>query len=117
MKQIVCITIAVLVTFLSCTREGKGIPDAVGGALPTNFIIVTDAGFSPSAAVAVNGSTFTFVNQSGSTIGLYSTDSIIINKQNIPANSSYVFVKDTVGVITYFKAGKPTLRGSIKLTP
>ncbi len=105
----------------SCGKEGEGMPEAQGGDLPTNYIILKDGKFSPSALTAVNGNSFTFVNYSGETAGIYSSDSIIINKQNIPANTSYYFKKDTAitapYTIIYRQAGKPNVTGSITLTP
>ncbi len=101
----------------ACGKEGKGIPEAQGGLLPTNYIIIKDGSFSPAANVGVRGSSFTFVNQSGSTKGVYSNDSIVINKPTIDNSSSYFFKKDTVGTINFFMAGKPSVVGSITLTP
>ena len=108
---------AVAFTFSSCERECSGCPDAAGGLLPTNYIIIKDSSFSPSSITAVNGSSFTFVNNTGSIKGIYSLDSIIINKPSIQTTSSYFFKKDTVGTIYYHMAGKPTVIGSITLTP
>ncbi len=101
----------------SCNKDNKGIPEAQGGLLPTNYIYIKDASFSPANITAVNGSSFTFVNQSGSAKGVYSIDSVVINKQGIADNTSVFFKKDTVGTINYFMAGKPTVFGSITLTP
>jgi hypothetical protein len=101
----------------ACNKEDKGIPEAQGGLLPTNYIIIKDASFSPNNVSAVRGSSFTFVNQSGVDKGIYSSDSVVINKQGIANNSSYFFKKDTVGTIYYFMTGKPTAVGSITLTP
>ena len=104
-------------TFSSCERECSGCSDAVGGLLPTNYIIIKDSAFSPSSITAVNGSSFTFVNNTGAIKGIYSLDSIIINKPTIQTTSSYFFKKDTVGTIYYHMAGKPSVVGSITLTP
>ncbi len=107
-----------LVTIIaSCNKEGKGVPEAQGGLLPTNYIIIKDGSFSPATNIAVRGSSFTFINQSGSTKGVYSNDSIVINKPTINNSSSYFFKKDTVGTINFFMAGKPSVVGSITLTP
>jgi hypothetical protein len=108
--------ILVVGTFLACSKEGAGIPEAQGGLLPTNYIIIKDSSFSPKDTTVVTGSSFTFVNQSASTKGIYSVDSVVINKQGLLSNTSYFFKKDTVGTIYYFMAGKPTVRGSITLT-
>ena len=105
----------------ACSKEGEGMPEAQGGGLPTNYIILKDGKFSPSALTAVNGNSFTFVNYSGETAGIYSSDSIIMNKQNIAVNTSYYFKKDTSitspYTIIYRQAGKPNVTGSITLTP
>lgn len=105
----------------ACSKEGKGMPEAQGGGLPTNYIILKDGKFSPSALTAVNGNSFTFVNYSGETAGIYSSDSMMINKQNIAVNTSYFFKKDTSitspYTIIYRQAGKPNVTGSITLTP
>ena len=103
--------------FISCNKDGSGQPEPVGGALPTNYIIVNDSTFSPSSVTVVNGSSITFVNRSGTAIGIYSSDSIVINKQNILMNTSYFFKKDTVDTINFKMAGKPSASGSITFTP
>ena len=101
--------------FLSCSKDGQ--PEPVGGDLPTNFIIISDAAFSPASLTIVNGSSITFVNRSGAAKGIYSSDSVVINKQNILDNTSYFLQKDTVGTIFYRMAGKPSVSGSITFTP
>ena len=103
--------------FISCNKDGSGQPEPVGGALPTNYIIVNDSTFSPNSVPVVNGSSITFVNRSGTAKGIYSSDSIVINKQNILMNTSYFFKKDTVGTINFKMAGKPSASGSITFTP
>jgi hypothetical protein len=69
------------------------------------------------SVTAVRNSTFTFVNLSGSAKGIYSSDSVAINKQNIADNSSYIYSKDTLGTIIYRMAGRPSVSGSITITP
>lgn len=102
---------------ISCGKDGAGQPVDVGGDLPTNYIIISDGAFSPSSVTVVNGSSITFVNRSGTAKGIYSFDSVIINKQGIADNTSYFFKKDTVGTIIFRMAGKPSATGSITLTP
>ena len=109
---LICFLSAVI---LSCNKGGM--PDAVGGDLPTNYIILNPAGFSPVSITAVRNSTFTFVNHSGVTAGIYSSDSMVINKQGIVNNTSFVFKKDTLGTIIYRLAGTPSISGSITITP
>ena len=106
-----------IIAGISCSKDGKGISEAAGGALPTNYIIINDGSFVPDSITAVRNSTFTFVNHSGSAKGIYSSDSIVINKQNIADNTSFIFTKDTVGLIIYRMAGKPSVTGSIKIIP
>ena len=101
--------------FISCSKDGQ--PEPVGGELPTNYIIISDGAFSPTSLTIVNGSSVTFVNRSGSAKGIYSSDSVVINKQNILDNTSYFFKKDTVGTIIFRMAGKPSASGSITYTP
>lgn len=105
----------------SCSKEGKGISEAQGGLLPSNYITIKASSFSPANITAVKGSSFTFVNQSGAAQGIYSYDSVFLNKQGIADNTSYYFKKDTASsgpvVIYYFMAGKPSVTGSITLTP
>jgi len=105
----------VMLGLMSCSKNGQ--PEPVGGELPTKYIIISDGTFSPKEDTAVNGTSFTFINRSGSTKGIYSLDSIIINKQGIADNTSYFFKKDTVGTIIFRMAGKPSASGSITLTP
>ena len=101
--------------FIACSKNGQ--PEPVGGELPTNFIIINDNAFSPASLTVVNGSSITFVNRSGTAKGIYSADSVVINKQNILDNTSYFFKKDTVGTIVFRMAGKPSVQGSINFTP
>jgi hypothetical protein len=121
MKYKFLIIILSAITITACNKEGKGIPEAQGGLLPSNYITIKASSFSPAAITAVKGSSFTFVNQSGAPQGIYSIDSVFLNKQGIADNTSYYFKKDTVSngavIIYYFMAGKPTVQGSITLTP
>ena len=103
--------------FISCNKDGAGQPEPVGGQLPTSYIIISDGAFSPTSVTVVNGSSITFVNRSGTSKGIYSSDSVVINKQNIVDNTSYFFKKDTVGTIVFRMAGKPSASGSITFTP
>ena len=103
--------------FISCGKDGAGQPEPVGGDLPTNYIIINDSAFSPNSITVVNGSSITFINRSGTLKGIYSSDSIAINKQNIAVNTSYFFKKDTVATINFRMAGKPSASGSITFTP
>ena len=109
------IVINLIFILLSCSKNGQ--PEPVGGELPTNYIIISDGAFSPDKLTVVNGSSVTFVNRSGTAKGIYSLDSIIINKQGIADNTSYFFKKDTVGTIIFRMAGKPSASGYITLTP
>ncbi|MFN0083603.1 MAG: hypothetical protein ACKVOM_13935 [Ferruginibacter sp.] len=108
-------TLFTVFVLISCGKDGQ--PEPVGGDLPTNYIIISDGAFSPKQDTAVNGTSFTFINRSGSVKGIYSLDSMVINKQGIADNSSYFFKKDTVGTIIYRMAGKPSVTGSITITP
>jgi hypothetical protein len=121
MKQYFYLLIFSIIVFSSCGKDNSGIPEAEGGLLPTNYIYIKDGSFTPNNITAVNGSSFTFVNQSSGTQGIYSLDSIFINKQGIEANKSYFFKKDTVRsspvTIYYFMAGKQNVNGSITITP
>jgi hypothetical protein len=121
MKHRLILIIFSAIVIFSCNKEGKGIPEAQGGLLPTNYITIKATSFSPATITAVKGSSFTFVNQSGAAQGIYSYDSVFLNKQGIADNTSYYFKKDTVsnGAVTiyYFMAGKPTVSGIIILTP
>ena len=107
--------LSVASVFISCSKDGQ--PEPVGGDLPTNYVIISDAAFSPASLTVVNGSSITFVNRSGAAKGIYSSDSVVINKQNILDNTSYFLKKDTVGTIFYRMAGKPSVSGSITFTP
>ncbi len=121
MKYKFLIIILSALIIAACNKEGKGIPEAEGGLLPSNYITIKANSFSPAAITAVKGSSFTFVNQSGAAQGIYSYDSVYLNKQGIADNTSYYFKKDTVSngsvTIYYFMAGKPSVTGSITLTP
>jgi plastocyanin len=117
MKKIYFAFVALAIFFCSCGKDNVGIPEAQGGLLPSNYIYIKDGKFTPNNMRAVNGSTFTFVNQSGATVGIYSFDSVVINKQGIADNTSYVYKKDTTGTIYYFLAGNQGIGGSITITP
>lgn len=105
------------VVLYSCAKNGKDLSEPAGGNLPTKYIIINSGSFDPVSVTAVRGNTFTFVNHSGAVVGVYSSDSTVINKQNIADNSSFVFSKDTTGMIIYRMAGKPSVTGSITITP
>lgn len=109
------VLLLLVIGFTACSKNGQ--PEPVGGQLPTRYIIISDGAFSPKEDTAVNGTSFTFINRSGSVKGIYSLDSMVINKQGIADNSSYFFKKDTVGTIIFRIAGKPSASGSITLTP
>ena len=111
------LNLSVVMSFISCNKDGAGQPGPVGGDLPTNYIIMSDGAFSPNSLTIVNGSSVTFLNRSGTAKGIYSSDSVVINKQNIADNTSYFFKKDTVGTIIFKMAGKPSVTGSITFTP
>jgi hypothetical protein len=121
MKYITAVLFVCSLTFVlsSCGKEGAGMPDPVGGDLPTHYIIFDGSSFSPVADTAVRNSTFTFVNHSGASMGIYSSDSIAINKQGIASNTSFICRTDTLGVrtIIYRLAGTPSISGSLTITP
>jgi hypothetical protein len=121
MKYSILLFFFITIFISACNKDNKGIPEAQGGLLPSNYITIKANSFSPSAITAVKGSSFTFVNQSGAAQGIYSYDSVFLNKQGIADNTSYYFKKDTVsnGAVTiyYFMAGKPAVTGSITLIP
>ncbi|MFC4263105.1 hypothetical protein ACFOWM_09460 [Ferruginibacter yonginensis] len=117
MKYVFLIATVGITFLLAACKKDSGLSPAVGGDLPTNYIIVSPAGFDPINIAAVRGSTFTFVNRTGNTIGIYSLDSLAINKQGIANNTSYIYKKDTLGTIIYRMAGFPSITGSITITP
>ncbi len=108
-------TLFTVIGLISCSKDGQ--PEPVGGDLPTNYIIMSDSAFTPNNITAVNGSTFTFVNRSSVARGIYSLDSVVINKQSIAVNTSFIFKKDTTATIIYRMAGRPSVSGSITITP
>ena len=112
-SSLICLLL-ITIGIISCSKNGQ--PAPVGGELPTNFIIISDTAFTPNNITAVNGSSFTFVNRSAIARGIYSLDSLVINKQNIAINTSFIFKKDTIGTIIYRMAGKPSITGSITIT-
>ncbi len=117
MKKYFYQLVIICVLFTACGKEGKGISEAVGGQLPTNYVYISDSTFNPRNTIVTNGNTITFVNQTSSTQGIYSSDSILINKQGIATTMTYLFKKDTVGTIYYKLAGKPNINGTITFTP
>jgi hypothetical protein len=119
MKTILrCLLFSLPVLVLTnCKKDCDGCSDAVGGELPTNYIIIKENSFSPTSVSAVNGSTFTFVNQSATSKGVLSLDSFLINQPNVAPNKSFVFKKDTVGTIYFELTGKPGVYGTIIQTP
>ena len=117
MNHLFILLLIVSLFFTSCNKDGAGQSVPIGGNLPTNYIIISDGAFSPNSITVVNGSSITFVNHSGVAKGIYSSDSVVINKQNIADNTSYFFKKDTVGTLIFRMAGKPSASGSITFTP
>ena len=102
---------------ISCGKANSGVPEAQGGLLPTNYVYIRDSGFIPKNTTVVNGNSITFVNQTSTSQGIYSIDSMFINKQGIAENTSYYFKKDKIGSISFFLAGKPATNGTITYTP
>lgn len=101
----------------ACGKGNAGISEAQGGLLPTNYIYINDSAFNPRNTIVTNGNSITFINQTSASQGIYSSDSIVINKQGIATNTSFYFKKDTVGIIYYKLAGKPSVNGTITYTP
>jgi hypothetical protein len=117
MNKIFLLFICTSIFICSCGKNNEGIAEAQGGQLPTNYIYFKNGKFSPTNTTAVNGSSFTFVNQTENAIGIYSSDSAVINKQGIAGNTSFIFKKDTTGTLIYFLAGNQNVNGTITLTP
>jgi plastocyanin len=110
--------IAILsILFTACGKDNKGISEAQGGLLPTNYIYISDSAFNPRNITVTNGNSITFVNQTTTAQGIYSSDSIFINKQGLASTMTFYFKKDTVGTIFYKLAGKPSVNGTITYTP
>lgn len=117
MKKYYFLFAIIVILFTACGKDNNGIADAQGGLLPTNYVYISDTAFTPKNTVVTNGNSITFVNQTTATQGIYSSDSIVINKQGIVANMTYFFKKDIVGTIFYKLAGKPSVNGTITFTP
>ena len=117
MKKYFYLLAVIIIILSSCGKDNNGIPEAQGGLLPSVYIYIKDNSFSPKDTSITNGNSIVFVNQTSNTQGLYSSDSIFINKQGIATNTSFFFKKDTVGTIYYFMAGKPGVNGTIRFTP
>ena len=93
MNHLFILLLIVSLFFTSCNKDSAGQSVPIGGNLPTNYIIISDGAFSPNSITVVNGSSITFVNHSGVAKGIYSSDSVVINKQNIADNASYFLKK------------------------
>ena len=117
MKKYFYLFTIITAVLLSCGKANSGLSEAQGGLLPTNYVFIRDSGFIPKNTTIVNGNSITFVNQTSAAQGIYSTDSMFINKQGIADNTSYYFKKDKVGFVSFFLAGKPAVNGSITYTP
>jgi hypothetical protein len=117
MKKYSFLIIVVIILFTACGKDNNGISEAKGGLLPTNYIYISDTAFNPRNTIVTNGNSITFVNQTAATQGIYSSDSLVINKQGIATTMTYFFKKDTVGTIYYKLAGKPSVNGSITFLP
>lgn len=99
----------------SCTKSSDFEPQ--GGDLPTNYVMVQDSGFSPSVLTVVSGSSVTFVNNTGISHTIRTTDSITIPPVTIPDRSSFRFKKDTFGTFSYYCETHPVATGIIIITP
>jgi hypothetical protein len=117
MKKYSFLIIVIIILFTACGKDNKGIAEAQGGLLPTNYIYISDSAFNPKNTIVTNGNSITFVNQTAASQGIYSSDSIFINKQGLATNLTFYFKKDTVGTIYYKLAGKPSVNGTITYLP
>lgn len=109
-------TILILSFFVSCSKTYEGAP-GVGGRLPSNFISIKDSAFTPAILTVATGSSITFVNNTVATKTIIGTDSTIIPRTLIEAGGSFLFIKNTSGFFDYHLADKPSVSGTINLTP
>ena len=105
-----------LLFFTGCIK-GHESYDTAGGNLPTNYVIIQPAAFSPSALTVSAGSTITFVNNDNAVHSIQTDDSTTIRGLSISAGASYIFKKDTSGVFNYHCGLHPSVKGTFILTP
>ena len=110
------ISLLIISTVYSCSQNDE-LFDAQGGTLPTNYILIKDAAFTPDVITVATGSSFTFVNETNDEHSIVSDDSSAILSGIIRVNSSYYYKKDTVGVIRYHCGQHPSVRGAITFRP
>ncbi len=90
---------------------------AVGGNLPTTYIIIKDSAFTPNQLSIVAGNNITFLNQTATAQTIISLDGITIPSTVIAAKESFVFKKDTTGTFFYKNANQPNATGRFTLRP
>jgi plastocyanin len=121
MRKILFSALSILilsVIFISCTKAEEDF-DAVGGELPSNYIIIqADGSFSPALITVASGSSITFVNNDIKPHNILSNDSTSIVTSVIPSKGFFKFKNDTlIGVFPYKCILDSTIKGTIVITP
>ena len=113
----ICLFFIIMIMFLPACIKGHEGYDSSGGNLPTNYIIINAASFSPSTLSVSAGSTITFVNSDNSVHSIRTLDSTTIRTNDLAPGTSFIFKKDTTGVFNYHCPHHPTVQGTFILTP
>lgn len=103
-------------TLISCIKGHEGY-DSAGGNLPTNYVMINAASFSPATLTVAAGSSITFVNNDNAIHSIRTNDSTTILSNDIAPGKFFIFKKDTTGVFNYHCSQHPTVTGSFILTP
>jgi plastocyanin len=114
--NVVLLTGLLLAGVYSCSKDTVDY-NAQGGLLPTNYIMINDASFSPNIITVAAGSSITFVNNTNTDHSIVSDDSTTILSGTIQSGTSSFFKKDTIGTFRYHCGVHPTVRGVIYLRP
>ena len=112
------LALLIATALFGCTKVTEEF-NAVGGDLPTHYIVIQANGsFSPSLLSVASGSSITFVNNDKKPHNIMSTDSISIRTNVIAPNGFFKFKNDSlIGVFPYKCLLDSTIRGTIIITP
>ena len=115
MKLSVLITCLLFVSLFSCNKENEGY-NAIGGQLPSNYILIKDSSFSPAVLSVVVGSSITFSNQTNLLHTIVSDDTVAIKSTPVAGGLSFVIKPLSPGPIFYHCAEHPNAKGLINIT-
>lgn len=115
-KYVLVLCIIGLMSITACDKPVVT-SEAVGGNLPTTYILIKDSSFTPNNISLVAGNSITFLNKTLTEQTIVSLDSVTIPATKIAANGFFVFTKDTTGSFAYKNVAHPAAVGNFILVP